>query len=326
MDEIKIKFKINEQDLIRPALAGVYFLIQDEQVVFIGENKDIKRQIAKHIKQGVQFNTIGISPFSGSNKQRKNLTQSLINKYQPKHNKVSRKKVAQPARTQKKPRSKPGKEVTLPQSRLDMIKPAHTNGSVRLTEAAAKQVEWLTHQGLGTHSDIVQQAIEQLYKEQIARRQQDEDTQPEGITRQEDDPLVGQEKKVISTEAKEALIEWTKKITEEAYEEMTIAEPDSQLDMQGSDLPDWLTNLADETLFGDITIEPGLIEQNSVRNVPQPKLDDRLPDWALGSSQPSSRTPIQAPTHQVEENEETPDWMNDIDMNKPRGKSVSPFG
>jgi len=326
MDEIKVKFNINNQEMIRPALAGVYFLMQGEQVVFIGENKDIKRQISKHIKKGLQFNTIGISPFAGGNKQRRNLAQALIDKYQPKHNKVSRKKAAQPARAQKKQRGKPGKAVTPPQSRLDMIKPGHTNGSVHLTEAAAKQVEWLTHQGLGARSDIVQQAIEQLYKEQIARRQLDEDTQPEGIARQDDDPLEEQEKKAISTEAKEALIEWTKKITEEAYEEMSIKEPDPQPEEQGSDLPDWLTNLADETLFGDIPIEPGLIEQNSIENVPQPSLDDTLPDWALGSSQPSPETPTQAPANQVEEDEDTPEWMSDIDTSKPRGKSVSPFG
>ncbi|MBM3144336.1 MAG: hypothetical protein FJ010_05045 [Chloroflexi bacterium] len=250
MEEIKVKFATENRELIRPRFAGIYFLMQGEQVVFIGEDKDIRHQINKRLEQGLRFDSIGISPFDGKDKKRRALAQRLIQKYQPVHNKIEHKEAASPAWTQQKRRSQPAKKVSLPQSRPGLIQPRLTNGSLQLPVAAPKQTV--------------------------------ESIQPQAITPDNNEQRREIRKPVITAEARESLIKWTEKMTQETYWEMAFEKPSVQPLEKSSDLPAWLINLADETLFGDIYIKtekPGV-----------------------------------------------PTWMKDLDVGKPLGKSVPPFG
>ena len=379
MEEIKVKFSTQNQGLIRQGLAGVYFLIQDENIVFIGENKDISRQIEKHTKKGPQFDIIGITPVENT-KQRRSLTYTLINKYQPRFNKVKGRKpapskTAKPQQAKSKPIStsqgKPPKEISLPQNRIEMAKAGNHNGSVRLSKPFAEMVQLLEEQGLGTRGEIVQEAIKQYYQE---RQHTNQDTAPAQTDR--DENLAEKKNGIISDCARDALIAWTQKLNQEAYSEMTVDHSDTQSETKEqiqeaihsayieqvnnanhkeeeiTDLPEWLTNLADETLFGDIDLEQNNDEGSNLRDTLQRIPETTLPDWALGSSQTSQESALEAISirqeesnwgaesvsasapnpagnnsklYSSEEDEEIPEWMSDIDMSKPRGNSVSPF-
>jgi len=376
MEEIKVKFTIQNQELIRQGLAGVYFLMQGDDVVFIGENKDISRQVSRHIKKGPQFDAIGINPVEDV-KQRRLFTQALINKYQPKFNKSKGRKAApvqkEKPRQAKKTRGKPAKEVSLPRSRMDMARSSNQNGSVYLSEPTAELVQWLAERGLGTRSDIVQQAIERYYQEQI---DVEEKTHPTEFI-QDDDQAEEKNNGIISDSAREALIAWTKKLNQEEYAEIPIDQSETlpetkeqaqkavnsayaeqtekakQKEDESSDLPEWLMNLADETLFGDIAIEHSNLDDGVAQNIPQQTPEASLPDWALGSTMASQAPTVASSTNQEQipnfemepvpataqneqppsetsansaDDEEIPDWLSDIDMTKSRGNSVSPFG
>ncbi len=378
MEEIKVKFSIQNQELIRQGLAGVYFLIKDENIVFIGENKDISRQIAKHKKKGPQFDTIGVTPLEDA-RQRRSTTHALIDKYRPMFNKIKGRKAAPPKiaepkqekrRPKRKPRGKPAKEISVPQNRIEMAKTDSQNGSVQLSEPTAAMVHWLTEQGLGTRWEIVQQAIKWYYQE---RRDISQDALPAQTTQEAEQP---KDNGIISDTARDALIAWTQKLNQEAYSEMEVDHSDTQTETKEqiqeaihsayakqvnnanhkeaevNDFPEWLTNLADETLFGDIAFELNNNEGSNLQEAPQHTPDATLPDWALDSSHTSQEsvptvtsirrgeadlgagsvsastpTPVEDNTNPnpSEEDEEIPEWMSDIDMSKSRGNSVSPF-
>ncbi len=344
MEEIKVRFSVQDQELIREGLAGIYFLIQGDEVIFIGEDKDIKRRVQKFAKKGLQFDVIGINPYNGDNKQRRAITRTLIHKYRPKHNKIKGRKSPRPKR-KSSPRRQPSKEISLPQSKMDLAKPRNQNGTVQLSEPTAEMVAWLMEQGLGTRAEILQQAVERFYQERKASL---EDTQPTFIVQDEDQPEAKQNS-IISDEARDALIAWTQKLNQEAFSEMELSrvepqtveapEPDvlaqtepsiqadhaQDADEESSDLPEWLTNLRDETLFGDISIERNNIEQVEIENTSQKSAADLLPDWITEPSQPSAQTPAFTTLNQEAEHEEVPEWMSDIDMSKPRSTSISPF-
>ncbi|MBC8503648.1 MAG: hypothetical protein ISR58_19935 [Anaerolineales bacterium] len=378
MEEIKVKFSIQNYELIRQGLGGVYFLMQGEDVVFIGENKDISRQIVKHVKKKTKFDAIGVTPVE-DNKQRRLLAQMLINKYRPRFNKISGRKAAAPPKQKprqeksgqkRKPRGTPSKEISVPQNRMDMIRPGNQNGSVQLSEPSTEMVQWLAEQGLGTRGEIVQQAIMRYYQE---RKDSGQDGLPDQDAH-DTDQAENKDNGIISDSARDALIAWTHKLNQEAYSEMSADEVETQSktkeDVQQavnsayvekakqsnqsderSDLPEWLTNLADETLFGDIIIEQTNVEGGNHQESPQPAPDATLPDWAISSSQASQKsvanassshqeevdwkagsaaasknTPTEANVNLADDEDDIPEWMSDIDMKKSGGNSVSPFG
>ncbi len=353
MNEIKVKFDAKNYALIKPRLAGIYFLIQEEEVIFIGESKDIKRQLAKLVKKGVQFDTIGISPFKGSTKQRRGFAQGLIRKYRPKNNKIpksrpsptpsqrgqkpkqsapstkpERKPAPPPKRKKRRLRGKPAREVTLPQSRLDLIKPASTDELAEQTETDAgvtEQPPSPVQDGGGTEQETSGQTV----PEQIAQDQFDEDTKPEKIELDHSDQFSEEGTRFISPEARESLIQWTKKLTTEAYEEMNTEAPPPQLAEDSADLPDWVDNLANETWPGDVPPQQDRLKQDAEEIAPRPEQEATLREWSPGPS-PTVGKPQEEETPLKQEEEETeeelPEWLNDIDTDKPRGKSVSPFG
>ena len=122
MDEINIKFGVKKIDFIRLGLAGIYFLMVDEEVIFIGEGKDIKKDILKHQKRGLIFDTIGIHVFEGSNRERKQYSQALIQKYQPRENSAKHKKIKK-GKAKRGPASSPAKASIPLLSRLEEDKP-----------------------------------------------------------------------------------------------------------------------------------------------------------------------------------------------------------
>ncbi len=333
MEEFKVKFSIQDHGLIRQGLAGIYYLLHRDEIVFIGEDKYISRQVQKHIKKGsIQFDAIGITPIKNQ-KKRRTLTKALINRHQPKFNKIKKHK-STPPKGHDKPPSEPPKKVSQPKSKKEAIQVPSQNGSVILSQPTADMVQWLRDRGLGTDTDIIQEAVERLYHEKI---EAEEDTQPTFITNDQD-LLEESEPTIISDEARDALIAWTQKLNQEAFSEMEITPTEAQpaqatehdqldpldflaqLDTEASadqvqqeeedssDLPEWLTNLTDETLFGDIPIEQNNLEQIGNNAFSQASVNESLPDWATESIQPTLESPHGSSPIPTEPNQPTPDW------------------
>jgi len=349
MDEIKVKVK--NKDLIKPKLTGVFFLLQGETVIFIGENKDIKRQVEKLSKKGLQFDSIGISPYNGSNKRRRQIAQLLIRKYAPKHNKVRkffRRKGAYPekqkhrqttlASRQKKrqtgpslkqdnrPKDKTAQTVTPPQSNLNLIKPDQTISSDDQAKSIGDQAERPTFQELARTSGREQTTSSIFQKDQNPQNEPDLITKLDRLAQNNYGQPSQTDTTNIIPEAKETLIQWTKSITEEAYEEMSIDEPDPQVTEEGRNFPNWLDNLANEPITDEIAFGPNNLEQSTDEIEPIPSLDDSLPAWTQEPTQQRENTPAadQSKTR-AEEDSDIPEWMRDIDMSKSDGDSVTPF-
>lgn len=65
----------------------IYFLFQDDKIVYIGETTAAMTRISQHAKNHKkQFNRFSIEPFNGSTKERKNKERLLITKFKPVYN------------------------------------------------------------------------------------------------------------------------------------------------------------------------------------------------------------------------------------------------
>jgi hypothetical protein len=274
-------------DHIRPSLAGIYFLIQGEKVLYIGESKDIKREILRHSKKGQEFQKVGILLFEGSQEQRKKYTQQLIQKLknegkaaQSTNTQISTKRTAQKGTA----KAESSRVVSLPQSRLDMIRPPKQN-PVRQPDPEKPALRASSHmKSAGDQSPI-------------------------------------------SAETKEALKDWTQKVTREAMAEMKIeTSPPPPTKNADPDLPDWLDELALKPIEKTV---PG---NNAPASAKAAKFNEKLPDWAQPEDSALAKTPVHNSAPQKEGDKKgadkngTPEWLKDIDINQSDPNTVPPFG
>lgn len=331
MSEQKFDFVTDKLDHIRAALPGIYFLIQDDKVVHIGESNDIKKTILKHIKKGKEFNKVGIQLFDGNKNQRKKHTRELIQAAKsggqvpdrpqnPKTEKIRQKQEKPRKRQARKSRkqTRPAKEVSLPPDRLEQIRSSSNNGSVKLSPATTEQINQLADQGLGARTEIVELAVQQLYKEKLEKQARSGNHHKP----KNPDPKDGQG---ISPEAKDALAEWTRKVTQEAMSEISAELENIDPTEAPPDLPNWLYELADEP------IENQLPAERESKLEDHQHIDDSLPSWAQTDFQPSPdqlQTPVRQfkPEPRESDDEEIPEWLKDVDYKKPGGNSLPPFG
>lgn len=65
----------------------IYFLLQNDKVVYVGESISVMTRISQHVKDGTKsFNGFSFEPFRGSDKERKHKEKLLIKKLQPVYN------------------------------------------------------------------------------------------------------------------------------------------------------------------------------------------------------------------------------------------------
>ena len=325
MSEQKFDFVTDKVDHIRPSLPGIYFLINDGKILHIGESNDIKREVLRHIKKGQQFNKVGIQLFDGSKSQRKKFAHQLaqrlksggaVNTAQSKEQRTKKRD-----KNKKKPKGKPAKDVALPQSRLDMARPLSVNGSVKLSPTTAEIIKFLQEQGLGDRTDIIQLAVEQLYKEKIKQSSTPESKTVERPDNGDPDWLKPQDENIITAEAKDALRDWTQKVTQEAMSEITIeqAPPTSETEVPG--LPAWLNTLAEEAL-----VESKPIKKDVSSDQPSSHTDS-LSQWTQPENQTITEQPAPKPAQkQPVEESKLPEWMEDIEVKNTGRNSTPPFG
>jgi hypothetical protein len=282
MSEHKFDYITSNIDLIRPSLPGIFFLIQGEEVIYIGESKDIKRDILRHKKKSKEFDKVGIQLFEGSQAQRKKHTQQLTQTLKNVRNAVrsTKKQIGAKRRIlNPKRKAKSIKEVSLPQSRLEMIRPPKQSPFEKPA----------TDKPVPTASSQLNSA---------------------------------DNKSPISAETKEALIDWTQKVTQEAMAEMKIEpSPPPPTNSAKPDFPDWL-----QTLDEQPTDSPRPAGMGSTLD-PTVNLENELPTWAQPDSKAPPETPPKtvAPQDQADETDQ-PEWMKDIENKKSNSNSVPPFG
>ena len=336
MSEPKFDFVTEKVDHIRSSLPGIYFLIQDTKVLHIGESKDIRRAIIKHMKKGKEFNKVGIQFFEGDNKERKEFTQKLIQALKSNDNLPEKPPKKLPEKPAEKPKiakkrqprwrrkkEKPAKEISLPPKRFEQIRSSNNNGSVKLPPTTAEQIETLAEKGLGERTEIVPSAVEQLYQKKASQQSGSID-QIENLDQpaQTDD----NNSQDLTPEAKDALAEWTRKVTKEAMSEISEELENTKSEDASLDLPDWLYQLADES------VETPIPTNNKPKSEAPKKPKSGLPTWAQTDFEPSpDQPPVQTQNHQLEPREEEdeteiPEWLKDINYKKPSGNSPPPFG
>ena len=69
-------------------VAGIYKLLQEGVIVYIGESEDMLRRISQHLNGKFIFDEFILKEFKGSAKQRKAKEASLIRQFKPKYNTV----------------------------------------------------------------------------------------------------------------------------------------------------------------------------------------------------------------------------------------------
>lgn len=356
MDELKLDYRTKNLELIKAALPGIYVLLLDDEIVFVGESQDIKKDITKHLKKGMKFSEVGIIFPNGNNKQQKQRVQSLIDSFQPPYNKSGKKNQKQDkqsrtrrglrAFTQQKktpPKSEPEEKSISSPDQPAKQKLDSAPRPVQSAKNTAEQIARLLAHDLGISGEVAQQAVERLYYELSNKQEPAKEITADSAPAEK----VTDTQNTISDEARQALIAWTQKVTQKELAELPREELHSEPtertngnEAETVDLPNWLVNLADETPSPPSFHSQESQEQQQEQRIeaPTPSIqtstppDDQLPAWTRDEI-PVQKEPVQNGSARVEpvlppvkqQDLELPEWMKDIDMSKASNNSTPPF-